>query len=88
MHLRLTLLVAPSLLPPPSRCMISGDRLGSGLELVKWDVRKPASVSNLVLMSGKGWTKFQKVGGKEGIWKEMPDVAKEIEKRLAAVVEP
>ncbi|GMI48082.1 hypothetical protein TrCOL_g8919 [Triparma columacea] len=71
-----------------NRCMISGDRLGSGLELVKWDVCKPASVSNLVLMSGKGWTKFQKVGGKEGIRKEMPDVAKEIEKRLAAVVEP
>jgi hypothetical protein len=68
--------------------MISGERLGSGLELIKWDIGKPASVSNLVLMSGKGWTKFKKVGGKEGIRKEMPDVATEIEKRLAAAVEP
>jgi len=67
--------------------MISGDRLGSGLELIKWDETKAATVNNLVLMSAKGWNKFKKLGGKEGIAKETPDLAREIEKRMINAVE-
>lgn len=48
-----------------NRCGISNARLGASLELVRWDLSKPAACDNLVLMSaatikrydrdGKGW---------------------------------
>lgn len=50
-----------------NRCLISGDRLGTQLELIKWDIKKKATLSNLVLMSAKGMKKFKEAGGKEGI---------------------
>ena len=36
-----------------NRCLITGQRLGAGLELIKWDQTKPAEVPNLVLMSAR-----------------------------------
>ena len=50
-----------------NRCLISGDRLGMQLELIKWDVKRKATLSNLVLMSAKGLNKFKEAGGREGL---------------------
>ena len=58
--------------------MITDERLGKGLELIKWDVTKPATVDNLVCMSTKGAKLFKK--GKETL--DVNIVAR-IEKRLA-----
>ena len=62
-----------------NRCLISGDRLGTSLELIKWDATKKATLSNLVLMSAKGMKEFAKVG-KEGLKAE---VVEQIERRLS-----
>jgi len=62
-----------------NRCYISGDRLGAQLELIRWDMTKPADIVNLVLMSAKGWAKFKKVGGRDGL---SADVRERIERRL------
>ena len=34
-----------------NRCAVTGDRLGTVLELVRWDLTKPSLCNNLVLMS-------------------------------------
>ncbi len=64
-----------------NRCLISGERLGNTLELIKWDVKQPASVNNLVLMSAKGLKKFKEVG-REGLDRSIVDA---IERRLQSV---
>jgi tRNA A37 threonylcarbamoyladenosine dehydratase len=61
-----------------NRCAVTGDRLGAVLELVRWDLTKPSSCQNLVLMGSKALQKFEKFG-KDSI---PADVQKEIEKRL------
>ena len=43
-----------------NKCGISGERLGTVLELHRWDKSLPAAPSNLVLMSIKTATKFEK----------------------------
>lgn len=43
-----------------NRCAISGDRLGTVLELYRWDKKRPATPNNLVLMSIRTATKFEK----------------------------
>ena len=60
-----------------NQCMITDERLGHSLELIKWDVTKPASIDNLVLMSGKGLKLFKK--GKENLDLK---IVERIEKRL------
>ncbi|GMH70553.1 hypothetical protein TrLO_g7611 [Triparma laevis f. longispina] len=65
-----------------NRCLISGDRLGTSLELIKWDVTKKATLSNLVLMSAKGLKEFKK--GKAGL---KPEVVEMIERRLSLAKE-
>ena len=71
-----------------NRCAISGERLGTVLELHRWDKSRPATPNNLVLMSLKSAQKFEKdfeeLGdGKEGV---DVDVRKKIEARLAMCV--
>ena len=60
-----------------NQCMITQQRLGHTLELIKWDVTKPARIDNLVLMSGKGLTLFNK--GKDTL---DPAIIEKIERRL------
>jgi tRNA A37 threonylcarbamoyladenosine dehydratase len=55
------------------QCAITDQRLGSQLELIKWDITKPARVDNLVLLSTEGWRTFRKAGGKDGLDKAMHD---------------
>jgi len=55
-------------------------RLGVVLELIRWDVSKPGTCDNLVIMSSHAANEFEK-NGREGI---DPFVRKQIEKRLAS----
>jgi len=71
-----------------NKCALSGERLGTVLELHRWDKTKPACPNNLVLMSIKAATKFEKdfeeLGdGRLGVDE---DVQKRVEKRLAMCV--
>ncbi|KAL7494211.1 hypothetical protein ACHAWT_002922 [Skeletonema menzelii] len=43
-----------------NKCAISGSRLGTVLELYRWDMSKPATPNNLVLMCVKSAQKFEK----------------------------
>lgn len=43
-----------------NKCAISGERLGTVLELYRWDMTKPATPNNLVLLSVKSAQKFEK----------------------------
>ena len=62
-----------------NRCAVTGDRLGTVLELTRWDYTKPSDCQNLVIMCTKALKKFDE----EGI-KSVPDkVRAVIEKRLS-----
>ena len=61
-----------------NRCGVTGERLGTVLELVRWDLTKPANCHNLVIMCTKALQKFDK-DGKASV----PDVVQQIiESRL------
>jgi len=64
-----------------NRCAVTGDRLGTVLELVRWDLTKPSCCNNLVLMGTPALKLFDGPGGKGAI----PDSVKQvIETRLAS----
>ena len=61
-------------------CAVTGARLGTVLELARWDLTRPATPDNLVLMSSHALTAYDE-GGKASI----PEaVQKRIESRLMA----
>jgi tRNA A37 threonylcarbamoyladenosine dehydratase len=64
-----------------NRCAVTGDRLGTVLELVRWDNGKPSYCNNLVLMGSAALPKFDKPGGKEAL---SDKVRSTIETRLAS----
>ena len=71
-----------------NKCALSGERLGSSLELYRWDKTRPATPSNLVLLSLKAAQKFEKdfeeLGdGREGV---DPEVRRRVEARLKMCV--
>lgn len=71
-----------------NKCGVSGERLGTVLELHRWDKCRPASPSNLVLMAVKAAQKFEKdfeeLGdGRKGVDAE---VKRRVEARLAMCV--
>lgn len=45
-----------------NRCAVTGDRLGTVLELVRWDLTKPSTCRNLVLMSAHALKRFDESG--------------------------
>jgi tRNA A37 threonylcarbamoyladenosine dehydratase len=61
-----------------NRCGITGDKLGTVLELVRWDLSKPSTCQNLVLMGAKALTKFD-IDGQASV---PEDVRQKIEERL------
>ena len=69
-----------------NRCAVNGDRLGTVLELVRWDASKPSDSSNLVLMGSKALKKFDEAFAKCGDGRESvpADARKKIEARLAS----
>ena len=71
-----------------NKCGISGERLGTVLELHRWDKTLPAKPSNLVLMSIKSATKFEKDFEKLGDGRDGVDidVRKRIEARLQVCI--
>lgn len=64
-----------------NRCAITGARLGTVMELVRWDMSKPALCNNMILMGHVALKKFDAPNGKDAI----PDeIKKIIERRLAS----
>ena len=71
-----------------NRCALTGERLGTSLELYRWDKTTPATPNNLVLMCQKAAQKFEadfeKLGdGRKGVDE---DVRKKVDARLAMCV--
>ena len=71
-----------------NQCAISGERLGTSLELHRWDKTRPAAPNNLILMSMKSAQKFEddfeKLGdGRDGV---DADTRKKIEARCRMCV--
>lgn len=71
-----------------NKCGLSGERLGTVLELHRWDKTRPATPNNLVLMSIKFATKFEKDFEKLGDGRDGVDseVRRKVEARLAMCV--
>ena len=63
-----------------NRCAVTGAKLGTILELVRWDLSKPSVCSNLVLMSTKAISAFDEKG-RGGLSEE---IRRKIESRLAS----
>lgn len=65
-----------------NRCAVSGHRVGAVLELVRWDMKRPGTCDNLVLLSSsKAIPEFDRPGGKD----QIPLlVRRQIEQRLAS----
>lgn len=61
-----------------NRCAVTGDRLGTVLELVRWDMTRPSTCNNLVLMGASTLQKYDE-NGKTTIPK---DIQQRIEARL------
>ena len=71
-----------------NRCALTGERLGTSLELYRWDKTSPATPNNLVLMCQKAAQKFEsdfeKLGdGRKGVDE---DIRKKVDARLAMCV--
>ncbi|KAL3794000.1 hypothetical protein ACHAW5_006737 [Stephanodiscus triporus] len=71
-----------------NQCAISGERLGTTLELYRWDMRRPATPNNLVLMCARSAKKFEedfeRLGdGRDGL---DADVRRRVEARLRTCV--
>jgi hypothetical protein len=62
-----------------NRCAITGARLGTVLQLARWDTQRPSTCDNLVLISVNALKKFDAPCGKDKI---PPVVQKRIESRL------
>lgn len=45
-----------------NRCAVTGDRLGTVLELTRWDMTRPSTCNNIVLMGVRALQKFGKDG--------------------------
>lgn len=44
-----------------NRCCVTGDTLGTVLELARWDLSKPSNCQNLVIMGAKALAKFDEL---------------------------
>lgn len=61
-----------------NRCCVSGQRLGTVLELARWDLSKPSNCQNLVLLGVKAMQQFDK-DGRDSI---PVDIRRKVEERL------
>jgi tRNA A37 threonylcarbamoyladenosine dehydratase len=66
-----------------NRCAVTGARLGTTLQLTRWDMQRPGTCDNLVLMSQHALLAYDKEGGKDKI---PAHVQKTIEARLATCI--
>lgn len=62
-----------------NRCAVTGDRLGTVMELVRWDMTKPSNCNNIVLMGSSALQKYD-AGGTTTI---PQDIQSTINARLA-----
>ena len=63
-----------------NRCALTGARLGTVLELARWDMNKPSTCDNLVMMSAKALKKYDEQGR---AWLS-EEIQQRIEQRLAS----
>jgi len=68
-----------------NRCCVSGDTLGTVLELARWDISKPCNCQNLVVLGVKAMQKFDEAAEQTGDGRNSvpDDVRRKIESRLA-----
>jgi hypothetical protein len=68
-----------------NRCCITGDSLGTVLELARWDMSKPSNCQNIVLLGVKATKLFDEALAKTGDGRNCvsPQVRATIEARLA-----
>jgi hypothetical protein len=66
-----------------NRCAVTGSRLGTVLQLTRWNMQLPGTCDNLVLMSQHALLAYDKEGGKDKI---PAHVRKTIEARLATCI--
>merc|ERR1740124_120832 len=64
-----------------NRCSVTGDRIDTDLELVRWDLSKPSVCQNLVLIGANALQEFEK-DGKDSIPVPTQQI---IDKRLLSV---
>ena len=69
-----------------NRCCVSGDALGTVLEIARWDLSKPSNCQNLVLLGVKAMAKFDEAATKTGDGRNSvpQDLRKKIEDRLTS----
>jgi len=67
-----------------NRCCVTGETLGTVLEITRWDMTKPSNCQNLVLMGSKAMKDFDVASAETGDGRSIvhPDVRKRIEARL------
>ena len=71
-----------------NQCALSGERLGTTLELYRWDRRRPATPNNLVLMCARSAKKFEEDFERLGDGRDGLDdaVRRRVEARLSICV--
>jgi len=69
-----------------NRCCVSGDTLGTVLEISRWDVSKPSNCQNLVVLGVKALAAFEKAASSTGDGRNSVDeeVRRKIDARLAS----
>lgn len=67
-----------------NRCCVTGESLGTVLELSRWDLSKPSNCTNIVLLGGKAMNLFDEAHKKTGDGRSSvpPGLRKIIEARL------
>ena len=49
-----------------NRCCVTGETLGTVLELARWDISKPSNCTNIVLLGAKAMNRFDEEQEKSG----------------------
>ena len=68
-----------------NRCFVSGDSIGSVLEICRWDIAKPSTIQNIVLLSSKALRRFQEEFQKSGDGRNC--ISEEIRMKIEARLE-
>lgn len=67
-----------------NRCCVTGDALGTVLEIARWDLSKPSNCQNLVLLGAKAMAAFDRANEEtgDGRMSVSEDIRRKIEARL------
>lgn len=70
-----------------NRCCVTGNTLGTVLEITRWDIAKPSNCQNLVVIGAKAMNDFDEMAASrddgDGRSSVSPEIRQRIEARLA-----